>query len=136
MGEPDVADAYRVGGSTLGAAVFDRAGGVGPLRPARSPAQSVTDYAQQMLVCLRRWLPDRDLVVGADGGYAKREFLRHCRMSRPIVVVTNCARTSHQPAPARRPGIGTRPRVVGARLPSPTAGADPATQWIPYRATG
>ena len=31
MGEPDVADAYRMGGSTLGAAVFDRAGGVGPL---------------------------------------------------------------------------------------------------------
>ena len=40
MGEPDVADAYRMGGSTLGAAVFDRAGAVGPLRPAqRSPAQ-------------------------------------------------------------------------------------------------
>ena len=40
MGEPDVADAYRMGGPTLGAAVFDRAGGVGPLRPAqRSPAQ-------------------------------------------------------------------------------------------------
>ena len=40
MGEPDVADAYRMGGSTLSAAVFDRAGGVGPLRPAqRPPAQ-------------------------------------------------------------------------------------------------
>ena len=36
--------------------------------------KTVTDYAQQMLVCLRRWLPDRDLVVVADGGYAKREF--------------------------------------------------------------
>ena len=35
--------------------------------------KTVTDYAQQMLVCLRRWLPDRDLVVVADGGYAKRE---------------------------------------------------------------
>ena len=51
--------------------------------------KTVTDYAQQMLVCLRRWLPDRDLVVVADGGYAKREFLRHCQnMSKPIVVVT------------------------------------------------
>ena len=41
-GEPDVADAYRVGGSTLGAAVFDRAGDVGPLRPTqRPPAQDV-----------------------------------------------------------------------------------------------
>ena len=37
MGEPDVADAYRVGGTTLGAAVFDRAGAVGTLRPAQRP---------------------------------------------------------------------------------------------------
>ncbi len=28
--------------------------------------KTVTDYAQQMLVCRRRWLPDRDLVVVAD----------------------------------------------------------------------
>ena len=49
--------------------------------------QMVTDYAQQMLVCLRRWLPERDLVVVCDGGYAKREFLLHCQsMSKPIVV--------------------------------------------------
>ena len=92
------------------------------------------DYAQQMLVCLRRWLPDRDLVVVADGGYAKREFLRHCQNSKPIVVVTKLRKDAslYQPAPQ----IG-RPRVVGARLPSPTAVLDdPATQWIPYRATG
>ena len=102
--------------------------------------KTVTDYAQQMLVCLRRWLPDRDLVVVADGGYAKREFLRHCQsMSKPIVVVTKLRKDAslYQPAPPRRPGQIGRPRVVGARLPSPTAVLDdPATQWIPYRATG
>ena len=59
--------------------------------------KTVTDYAQQMLVCLRRWLPDRDLVVVADGGYAKREFLRHCQsMSKP-----DCRR--HQTAQGRIP---------------------------------
>ena len=102
--------------------------------------QTVTDYAQQMLVCRRRWLPDRDLVVVADGGYAKREFLRHCQsMSKPIVVVTKLRKDAsrYQPAPPWRPGQIGRPRVVGARLPSPTAALDdPATQWIPYRATG
>ena len=102
--------------------------------------KTVTDYAQQMLVCLRRWLPDRDLVVVADGGYAKREFLRHCQgMSKPVVVVTKLRKDAslYQPAPPRRPGQIGRPRVVGARLPSPTAVLDdPATQWIPYRATG
>ena len=98
-----------------------------------------TDYAQQMLDCLRRWLPDRDLVVVCDGGYAKREFLLHCqRMSKPIVVITKLRKDAslYQPPPPRRPGQIGRPRVVGARLPSPTAVLDdPATQWMPYRAT-
>ena len=89
--------------------------------------KTVTDYAQQMLVCLRRWLPERDLVVVADGGYAKREFLRHCQnMSKPIVVVAKLRKDAslYQPAPPRRPGQIGRPRVVGARLPSPTAVLD------------
>ena len=75
--------------------------------------QTVTDYAQQMLVCLRRWLPDRDLVAVADGGYAKREFLRHCQsMSKPIVVVTKLRKDAsrYQAAPPRRPGQIGRPR--------------------------
>ena len=93
-----------------------------------------------MLVCLRRWMPDRDLVVVCDGGYAKREFLLHCQgMSKPIVVVTKLRKDAslYQPAPARRPGQIGRPRVVGARLTNPTAVLnDPATQWTPCRATG
>ena len=97
------------------------------------------DYAQQMLDCLRRWLPDQDLVVVCDGGYAKREFLLHCQsMSRPIVVITKLRKDAslYQPAPPRRPGQIGRPRVVGARLPSPTAVLeDPHTQWTPCRAT-
>ncbi len=131
-------------------------GGVGrhwalPLMTALAPSarydrrkgrrhQMVTDYARQMLTCLRRWLPDRDLVVVADGGYAKREFLRHCQgMSKPVVVVAKLRKDAslYQPAPARRPGQIGRPRVVGARLPSPTAVLDdPATQWTTYLATG
>ena len=100
----------------------------------------VTDFAQQMLDCLRRWLPGRDLVVVCDGGYAKREFLLRCqRKSKPIVVVAKLRKDASlcQPAPPRRPGQIGRPRVVGARLPSPTAVLDdPATQWTSCRATG
>ena len=99
-----------------------------------------TGYAQQMLVCLRRWLPNRELVVVCDGGYAKREFLRYCQdMSKPIVVVTKLRKDAslYQAAPPRRPGQMGRPRVVGARLPSPAAVLDdPATQWTTCRATG
>ena len=74
--------------------------------------KTVTDYAQQMLVCLRRWLPDRDLVVVADGGYAKREFLRHCQsMSKP-----DCRR--HQTAQGRIP---VPARTSAAARPDRTA---------------
>lgn len=97
-----------------------------------------TDYARQMLICLRRWLPKQDLVLVCDGGYAKREFLRYCQnMPKPIVVVTKLRKDAalYQPAPPRRPKQNGRPRIVGARLPSPTAVLDdPATQWTSCRA--
>ena len=59
--------------------------------------KTVTDYAQQMLVCLRRWLPDRDLVVVADGG------LRQARVpaALPEYVEADCRR--HQTAQGRVP---------------------------------
>ena len=131
-------------------------GGVGrhwalPLMTALAPSarydrrkgrrrQMVTDYARQMLTCLRRWLPEQDLVLVCDGGYAKREFLRYFQnMSKPIVVVAKLRKDAarYQPAPPRRPGQIGRPRIVGARLPSPRAVLDdPATQWTTYLATG
>ncbi len=131
-------------------------GGVGrhwalPLMTALAPSarydrrkgrrhQMVTDYARQMLTCLRRWLPEQDLVLVCDGGYAKREFRRYFQnMSKPIVVVAKLRKDAarYQPASPRRPGRIGRPRIVGARLPSPRAALDnPATQWTTYLATG
>ena len=137
----DGADAYRMGGSTLGAAVFDRAGGVGPLRPTqRPPAQDV-----HRLRPADAGLP-APVAAGEGPGGGGRWRLRQARvpaalpsMSKPIDRVTKLRKDAslYQPAPPRRPGQIGRPRVVGARLPSPTAVLDdPATQWIPYRATG
>ena len=59
--------------------------------------KTVTDYAQQMLVCLRRWLPDRDLVVVA------RWRLRQARVpaALPEYVKADCRR--HQTAQGRVP---------------------------------
>ena len=102
--------------------------------------KTVTDYAQQMLVCLRRWLPERDLVVVADGGYAKREFLRHCQsMSKPIVVVTKLRKDAslYQPAPAAaaRPD---RAAPGGRRATAQSHGGAGRSRYPmdPYRATG
>ena len=100
----------------------------------------VTDLARQMLICLRRWLPDRELVVVCDGGYARREFLKYVQsMSNPIVVVTRLRKDAslRRPAPPRRPGQMGRPRIVGERLPSPSAVlANPNTVWTTCLVTG
>ena len=114
------------------------------LSPSKSYAKrnggrhkTITDLARQMLVCLRRWLPDRELVVVCDGGYARREFLKYCQgMSKPVVVVTRLRKDAslYRPAPPRRPGQIGRPRVVGERLPNPSEVlADPDTPWTTCR---
>ena len=99
MGEPDVADAYRMGPGRHWALPFLTALVVSARYDRRKGRRhkTVTDYAQQMLVCLRRWLPDRDLVVVADGGYAKREF----PAALPEYVKADCRR--HQTAQGRVP---------------------------------
>ena len=75
--------------------------------------KTFTDYAQQMLVCRRRWLPDRDLVVVADGGYAKSAsscgIARVCQSR--LSSSPNCART--------RPGTSPRHRGGPARSGGP-----------------
>ena len=98
MGEPDVADAYRVGGSILGAAVFDRAGGVGPLRPAqRSPAQD-----GHRLRPADAGLP-APVAAGPGPGGGGRWRLRQARVpaALPEYVKADCRR--HQTAQGRVP---------------------------------
>jgi hypothetical protein len=83
--------------------------------------KALTDWARQLLLQLRRWLPERELVMVADGGFAALDLLtRLAGLDRPITCITRLrldARLYDRPAP-RRPGRAGRPRVVGARLPS------------------
>ncbi len=83
----------------------------------------VTDYAQQMLVCLRRWLPDRDLVV-CDGGYAKREFRLRCQTA-SLPEQVKAHRRRNQTAPRRVP-VPAR-ATMAARPDWPPPGGRSAT---------
>ncbi|HEU5423281.1 MAG TPA: transposase [Nitrolancea sp.] len=97
--------------------------------------KKLTDWARQALLLLRRWLPQRALVVVADSGYAAIELLTHCtRLVNPITVVTRLRLDAalYEPAPPRRPGQNGRPRKKGRRLPTLAARiADPVTAWTP-----
>ena len=96
----------------------------------------LVDFAMQMLVCLRRWLPDRDIVVVADRSYAALRLLSFCqKLRRPITLVTRLRMDAALYAPAHPclRGQRGRPRVVGDRQPrlSETL-ADPDTNWTAF----
>jgi hypothetical protein len=95
--------------------------------------KTLTDWARQLLLAVRRWWPERTIVAVADSGYAALEFLAACRSwRRPVAVVTRLRLDAalYEPAPPRRPGQQGRPRKKGRRLPTLAARvADPDTAW-------
>src|SRR3982750_231397 len=83
--------------------------------------KTLVDWGKQMLLQLRRWLPERSLVLVADSGYAALDFLG-CLAHRkqPITCITRLRLDAQLYAPAlpRRKGQIGRPRRKGVRLPS------------------
>ena len=79
------------------------------------------DWGKQMLLQLRRWLPERSIVLVVDSGYAALEFLGClANRSQPITVITRLRLEAQLYAPVlpRYKGQIGRPRRKGARLPS------------------
>ena len=93
----------------------------------------LTDWGRQMLRQVRRWLPERAIVVVADSSFAAFEFLWALSQMSPAVHVVTRLRLDaelYQPAPLRRPKQMGRPRKVGKRLPSLKALVNnPYTPW-------
>jgi hypothetical protein len=95
--------------------------------------KSLTDWARQMIVQVRAWLPNRLLVVVADSTYAAIELLSACQgLREPVTLVTRLRLDAalYDPAPARTPRQRGRPRKKGTRQPTlATRLSDPATEW-------
>jgi hypothetical protein len=95
--------------------------------------KKLTDWARQILLLLRRWLPDRNIVVVADNGYSVLELLHACQcLINPITMITRLRFDAalYEPAPPRRKGQVGRPRCKGKRLPTLAAVlTDPRTAW-------
>ncbi len=93
----------------------------------------LTDWARQMLLQVRRWLPHRQLVVVADSSFAALELLFGLsQMKSPLHIVTRLRLDAalYQPAPPRQPKQMGRPRKVGKRLPTLKALIEnPYTPW-------
>jgi len=93
--------------------------------------KKVTDWARQLVFQLRRWLPDRVLIIVGDSAYAALDWLHRCQTLRaPVTVITRLRLDAalYEVAPPYS-GKG-RPRKKGKRLPTPQQRVDdPATQW-------
>ena len=95
--------------------------------------KTLTDWAWQLLLLVRRWYPEREIVAVADGGYASLKLLDRCRrLSKPITFITRLRLDAalYEPAQPRYLGQMGRTRLKGERLPNLSAVAeDPAIAW-------
>jgi hypothetical protein len=99
--------------------------------------KKVTEWAWQLLLVLRRWYPEREIVAVADRAYASLKLLSRCRsLSSPVTFVARLRLDAalYEPAPPRRPGQRGRPRLKGERLPNLSEVAEAAnTVWKPAK---
>jgi DDE superfamily endonuclease len=97
--------------------------------------KEITEWAWQLLLLVRRWYPEREIVAVADGGYASLKLLDRCRgLAKPITFITRLRLDAalYESAPPRKPGQIGRPPLKGERLPNLWAVAeDRATTWTP-----
>lgn len=95
--------------------------------------KTLTDWGLQMLLQVRRWLPQRELFVVADSSFAALELLAAVsQMTNPVHIITRLRLDAalYQPAPPRKKGQMGRPRLKGKRLPNlSTILTNPQLQW-------
>jgi hypothetical protein len=94
--------------------------------------KKLTEWARQMVLQARRWLPKRFLVVVADSSFAVIELLWQLRqLKNPICMITRFRLDAalYEPVKATPGKIG-RPRKKGKRLPTlETVADDKHTRW-------
>ncbi len=82
--------------------------------------KKLTDWAHQMGMQVRRWLPKRKIVIVADSSYAALELLDSLlTLPNPVYMVTQLRLDAalFEPAPEKAPHKIGRPPVKGKRLP-------------------
>jgi hypothetical protein len=79
--------------------------------------KKLTDWARQIILQVRRWLPSREVVVVADNSFAALELLDQVREHVCMSTRLRLDAALYTPAPPRKPRQNGRPRRKGARLP-------------------
>ena len=95
--------------------------------------KKVTDWGRQMIMQLRRWLPERALVLVADSEFAAILWLfRLTQLPGQLCLIVRLRLDAalYKPAPTRTSRTIGRPRKKGERLPTlEQVAANPKTRW-------
>ncbi len=80
--------------------------------------KKLTDWARQMLLQVKRWLPSRSLIAVGDSSYAVIDMLNAVKEQLCVITRLRLDAALYEPAPPRRPDQPGRPRKKGKRLPT------------------
>ena len=82
--------------------------------------KTITHWARQMIRQLHRWLPERALVIVADGSYALLSFLANVVRLPQVTILTRMRLDAalYDPVPQRKAGKKGRPALKGKRQPT------------------
>ena len=98
--------------------------------------QKLTERARQMLLLVKRWLPEREVVVVADSSFAALELLDAVREQVTLITRLRLDAALYEPAPERKRGQMGRPRKKGKRLSTlKQVASNPQTRWQQLRVT-
>ena len=133
-----VADGHRadpLGHQPMGAAVPDRSGAVramerGEWQAAQDAdsmgeagqgsvgeADGMPDEGRQAILQTKRWLPNRELVIVGDSGFAALDLLAAVRGHVRVITRLRLDANLFKPAPARKRNQRGRPPLKGSALP-------------------
>jgi hypothetical protein len=82
--------------------------------------KKLTDWARQMTLQVKRWLPRRELVIVGDSSFACLELLSAFSQTPSVSMITRLRLDAalYEPAPPRTSATMGRPRLKGKRLPN------------------
>ena len=94
--------------------------------------KTLTNWARQLLLVVKRWLPDRQVIAVGDGSYAVIDLLLALQGQVSLISRLRLDAALYGPVPPRLAGQRGRNRVKGDRLPTLLALAESAkTIWQP-----
>jgi hypothetical protein len=97
----------------------------------RRPFRRCTELAAELIALLAKALPHRQLIVVGDAAYTNSSVIKRRASNVTVIGRSRLDAALYKPAPARQRGQMGRPRVRGARLPSPQVQA--AAAGAPWR---